>query len=359
MIGDREPVPGLRVLGVGLQHALEVLDRLGRLPLGQIDAAANEVTFDVRRRLLEDVGEDGEALVGLALDEGELGQPAPGREIVALALLGRPEDFLGRVEVAVGGVEVDQVEPRAADHRLDGHRGLELGQGGVTIALGAIEVGQQEVRLHRLLVAVERFLQLRLGLGEIARLQRQLGQADVVPGARLEDGTGGLEAGGRLRDLVLASRRDGHDLERLQVVRVLLEDPARELAGLVQLAGQQVDGGQLHGDVHVVGVGLTGLQEEGIRAPEVTEVVVREAHPFDRSRVTGVEAQDVLVLDQRVLVAALPEVLVAATEMSRALCVRSLGARAEECRSQDREHHHRQFHSPHSRSPVSIRQIVP
>ena len=59
--------PGGRQARLRLDDLLELLDRLGRLPLGEVDAAAEEVRLNVRRALLQDDVQRLHALVELVL----------------------------------------------------------------------------------------------------------------------------------------------------------------------------------------------------------------------------------------------------------------------------------------------------
>ena len=55
-------------------------------------------------------------------------------------------------------------------------------------------------------------------------------------------------------------RTGPHD-ECVEVRRGLLKKPFGLLAGLVRLASEQVDGGELEGDLGIVGLELLGLEQ--------------------------------------------------------------------------------------------------
>src|SRR5207302_878792 len=80
-LGEPKLVACRGIPRVKLQHLLELLDRLIVLALGQAHAASQEMPFEVGGILLQQSLQSLEALVVLALLEGDLSQPPPCGEI--------------------------------------------------------------------------------------------------------------------------------------------------------------------------------------------------------------------------------------------------------------------------------------
>ena len=111
-VSQRELVVSLRESGLELQDVLELRDRLGRLALGEMHLATQEMPFEVRWAFLEDGVERFEALVVLPFAQGNLGQAPPRREEIR-GLLGHfRQDSFPLLGLHEGKVKVGQLEPR-------------------------------------------------------------------------------------------------------------------------------------------------------------------------------------------------------------------------------------------------------
>ena len=111
-LGQPELVVGRCVPGLELQHLLEVLDRLGGLPLGQTHTPMQKQPVEIRRVLLEDHLQCLEAPVIVALLERDLRQAAPGGEKIRSLLGHFRQDSLGLIRLLGGKIEIDQLQPR-------------------------------------------------------------------------------------------------------------------------------------------------------------------------------------------------------------------------------------------------------
>src|SRR5207245_9915517 len=109
----RQGVPKLE-----LHYPLKVLDRRGRLALGEMHSSTEQKSVEIRGVLLEDNLECLEALVVLPLSQGDLGEAAPGREEPGSFLGDLRQDSLALLGLLEREVKVRQLEScRRANRR--------------------------------------------------------------------------------------------------------------------------------------------------------------------------------------------------------------------------------------------------
>ena len=111
-LGQRQLVAGHAESRLELDDPLKGRDRLGRLPLGEMDAAANEQSLDVGRVLLEHRLKLALSLIRMALGERDFRLPSPGRQIATVLRRHVRENGLGSVALACANIELRQFHPR-------------------------------------------------------------------------------------------------------------------------------------------------------------------------------------------------------------------------------------------------------
>src|SRR5439155_24249260 len=136
----------LREPRLELHDLLEILDRRGRLALGEMHSPSDEKSLEVRGALLEKSVEHLEALVVLPLGQSEIGETALGREELRSVLGDLRQDSLALLGLLEPEVELHQLEPgrRPNGRKLGRHPVFALGLRG--IALPGVEVPQRRMR---------------------------------------------------------------------------------------------------------------------------------------------------------------------------------------------------------------------
>ena len=115
-LSHRQLVARRRKPGLEPQHALEGLDRLGRLPPGEMQSSLEESPVEVRGALLEDRLNGLAARVVLSLSEFDLGETLPRWEIVGSLLGDFAQDSLALVGLVDEEVEISQLEGHGRTH---------------------------------------------------------------------------------------------------------------------------------------------------------------------------------------------------------------------------------------------------
>src|SRR5207247_603181 len=87
-------------LRLELQDSLKLLDRLVDFSLDAMNPAAEEMTFQIPRILLQDDAEGPVSLGQVAFDEGDLGNAPPRGQVVRGLLRHLPQELLGLVAPA-------------------------------------------------------------------------------------------------------------------------------------------------------------------------------------------------------------------------------------------------------------------
>ena len=93
-----------------LQHLLELLDRFSGLLPRQMHTPHEQMSFDIRSVLLEDHPKGLHGLVVLLLRERDLGEAAPGRQILRGLFGNRPQHLLRFLRLPHKEVKIGEPE---------------------------------------------------------------------------------------------------------------------------------------------------------------------------------------------------------------------------------------------------------
>src|SRR5439155_17937788 len=129
-----------------LHDLLKVLDRRGRLALGEVHSSTEQKSVEIRGALLEDNVKCLEALVVLSLGQGDLGEAVPGREEPGSFLVDLRQDSFALLGLLEREVEVRQLEPYRRAHGGELGRRLVLSLGLHDVALRDVEIPQRRMR---------------------------------------------------------------------------------------------------------------------------------------------------------------------------------------------------------------------
>src|SRR5713101_1611329 len=113
------------------EHLPKILEGQRSLALGQVDAPGEKTGVQIGRVLLQDHRGGPTGLLEVPLDEGELAEPSPGRQVVGCRVGDLLQSAPGLVTSSQEHIEVSQPYPgRGADWSdLGGELVLDLGSG--------------------------------------------------------------------------------------------------------------------------------------------------------------------------------------------------------------------------------------
>lgn len=243
-------------------------------------------------------------LVGLAREEIEVGQPHPGRRPHRREVRGDLELALG-----LGGVALAQVEG------AEGQMGLD---------------GLQLLR-HGLLESALRPRQVLLPEVQGAEHQVQLRAIPQFGLRRLDLPKGGIHLLGH-------GGHPGQQRKPVEVTGLSLEHEGDFPLALLPLAAEEVNRPELEPDVEVIGAELLALHEVAECLSGFAELVVQEAELPHRAGIGWLQAEHVLVLDQRLAVLLPRGVLVPALQVAAGLLgLRGAGAAGAEQQAERQE----------------------
>ena len=350
-IRQRELVARDRRPRLALHDLLERLHGACAVPAGSEDAPLEKVAVQVlgirrEHRLERRVG-----VVELPLDQRDLGQPAPGREVGRR--LGRDlrEDPFRLVDPPTEEIEVRETHPRGRARGRQPRRSRELPLGLCRVRRPHVEGRQRQMGLDRRRLVGDRLLEEPFRRRHVPRAQVQVGQGDVDPRRVLETGSRRFEPSDRGLHLLGRPGGPGQEHERLDVLGFPLEDECRFPPGVIRPIREEVDAAQLQADREVAGIPLLHDEEVPERRPQFAQLEVGEAELPDGLEVGGIDPEDVLILDDGFPELFLAEVALGPGEVARRPDLRPPGVPEPAPGAAGREETHQEHEEP--RAPTA------